>query len=284
MRLGLGNLLTTEEHVRRVWEILREATPRAVTICLLSALLLFLAGTAAAAKGEVGVDVFVNWDFKNRKKLPGWRASSQAIQQTIDLWYPGKTKRRVVENGTPAEMRQFVSTLPTSGACDTSLVYFASHQSAAGEWHFTQREIVPWESILKKSDKHPNRIVIVDACSAAAAAEFIEWRAFAPFSLFASAIGEDTAMLNFDSPQPIDFQRRFPEVTHWLRANLGSKWEGKLSFLGFVWVKAFLLTPDAPKSRDEWRTFLALCERVALDFRETTNRRFASQVMAVAQP
>jgi aromatic-L-amino-acid decarboxylase len=25
MRLGLGNLLTTEEHVRRVWEIIRAA-------------------------------------------------------------------------------------------------------------------------------------------------------------------------------------------------------------------------------------------------------------------
>ena len=25
MRLGLGNLLTTEEHLRRVWEIIREA-------------------------------------------------------------------------------------------------------------------------------------------------------------------------------------------------------------------------------------------------------------------
>jgi hypothetical protein len=25
MRLGLGNLLTTEKHLRRVWEIIREA-------------------------------------------------------------------------------------------------------------------------------------------------------------------------------------------------------------------------------------------------------------------
>jgi glutamate/tyrosine decarboxylase-like PLP-dependent enzyme len=25
MRLGLGNILSTEEHVRRVWEIIREA-------------------------------------------------------------------------------------------------------------------------------------------------------------------------------------------------------------------------------------------------------------------
>jgi hypothetical protein len=30
MRLGLGNLLTAEEHVRRVWEIIREAVGSAV--------------------------------------------------------------------------------------------------------------------------------------------------------------------------------------------------------------------------------------------------------------
>lgn len=251
---------------------------------LLLALLLCLAGAPALAEGNVAVDVFVNWDFKHRRKLPGWHASSRAIQRTIDLWYPGKTRRRAVENGTPSQMTQFIATLPTSGAYETSIVYFGSHQSAAGEWHFTQREIECWDSILKKSDRHPHRIVIVDACSAAAAAQFIEWKAFAPFSLFASAIGEETAELNFDSRQPIDFRRRFPEVAHWLRENLGSTWDGKLSFLGFVWVKAFLLTPDAPKSREEWCRFLRLCERVALDFRQTTNRRFASRVTALVQP
>lgn len=283
-----GDELAVRDRTRRFLpeEVLQRIVPcpHAVALCLLFVLFPCLTGSTVWAQGDVAVDAFVNWDFKHRKKLPGWVASAQAIRRTVDLWYPGKTKWRAIENGTPSAITQFVATLPTSESCATSIVYFGSHQSATGEWHFTQREIARWDSILERSDRHPKRIVIVDACSAAAATRFNEWKVFAPFSLLASDIGEDTAQLNFDSPQPIDLRRRFPEVSAWLRVNLDNKWDGKLSFLGFVWVKAFLLTPDAPKSDDDWSQFLRLCERVALDFREKTNRRFASRVTALAQP
>src|ERR1043166_7968336 len=87
------------------------------------------------------LDGFVNWDFRHRKQLKGWRTTALVIERTLSEWYPRSSAFLLRENQPPDELRKFLATLPTRRDCALSLVYLASHQSPAGEWDFTQRHI-----------------------------------------------------------------------------------------------------------------------------------------------
>ena len=121
--------------------------------------------------------------------------------------------------------------------------------------------------------------MIVDACFAAAVRNEPAWdREWKSPTLFASPASDETQELNFRSPQPVDMRRRYPAASAWLDAHLGREWNGKLSFLGFVWVQAFTTTKTAPVDRESWLEFLRHCEKVAEEFRRNANRKLASRV------
>ena len=224
---------------------------------------------------------FVNWDFHHRKSLRGWRATATAIQRTLAQWYPGRSPHTLVENGDPAALREFFHRLPASSDCDFSIVYLASHQSPAGEWDFVQRQMEPLSRLATASDipGHRARIVIVDACFAAAVQREPAWqRAWRSASLFAASDAEETQELNFRSPQPIDLRRRYPAAAVWLRENMGRDWDGRLSFLGFVWVQTFVTSTSAPADQKGWSEFLRRCEETAAEFLRTGDKKLASQV------
>ncbi|MEQ1842248.1 MAG: hypothetical protein ABL994_17725, partial [Verrucomicrobiales bacterium] len=156
-----------------------------------------------------------------------------------------------------------------------------SHQSPAGEWDFVQKQMEPVNRILGETEipSHPCRFVIVDTCYASALRGATAWdRAWKSPTLFAAAASEETQELDFHNPQPVDMSRRYPLASAWLNEHLGSKWNGKLSFLGFVWVQTFLTSNLKPIDRKSWIEFLRHCEPVAEEFRRNASRRLASMV------
>jgi len=232
---------------------------------------------------SVGFDGFVNWDFHHRMKLVGWKTTALVIQRTLDLWYPQHSRFSIVENGAPAAFEEFLHALPGEKACDISIVYLASHQSPVAEWDFTQRKYLTLKRALQETDiaPHSGRIVILDACYAAAALHQPLWQQkFAPVTLFASSASEETPDVNFHHSSPVDFAHRYPEAYAWLKKDLGWGWNGRISFLGFVWVQTFVTSKAPPASLGDWIHFLQRCQAVSTDFRNNVSRTPSSEVTA----
>ena len=214
-------------------------------------------------------------------KLKGWRATAIAIQKMLGEWYPERSTHTLVENGTGGTLREFLQSLPTRADCELSVVYLASHQSPNGEWDFVQKKLESLNTIIGEANApgHPARIVIVDACFAAALQREPVWdRALESLTLFASLANEVTQELDFRSPQPIDLRRRYPVTAAWLDEHMGKSWDGRLSFLGFVWVQTFVTTKTAPVDLKGWSGFLRRCEETADEFRRNGDKRLASRV------
>jgi hypothetical protein len=233
---------------------------------------------------RVYFDGFVNWKFHHRQKLKSWKTTALVIEQTLKFWYPQSTSCLLVENGSPGIFRRFLHFLPREQSCDVSIVYLASHQSSAGEWDFTQKEVILLNSIIgeTKIPTHSRRIVILDACFAAAVLRQAPWRQkLALISLLASSASEETPEVNFHSPQPVDFASRYPVAFAWLRDCLGKEWDGKISFLGFIWVQSFLMVKDCPANMRDWIDFLHRCELSAKDFRENVDRESSSEITSI---
>ena len=97
--------------------------------------------------------------------------------------------------------------------------------------------------------------------------------------LFASTALEETPMVNFHTPQPVDFAHRYPAAFAWLKECLGKKWDGKISFFGFVWVETFLSVKDRPSEIRDWIDFLQNCQSTARQFRENVSRKSSSEII-----
>jgi hypothetical protein len=240
----------------------------------------------APATLRVTYDGFVNAGYAGGRRLDGWQATSLVIEKTLAAWYPSLEVRRRLTDPSAEEVSRGLSDLPGPPSADLSIVYLGSRQDAAGAWEFTQGgPPVSWGRLLQEArvPVHPNRVAILDACFASAVLRFPPWRGqFAPAALFAAAEDEWTCELDFSTPRPLDLAQRFPRAAAWLGAHMPPSWEGKLSFLGLVWLQAFLRTERAPVSRADWAAFFRLCSEEAGAFRENHSRRLASTVHGYA--
>jgi hypothetical protein len=240
------------------------------------------AGETNSSTAPVCFDGFVNWDFHHRQNLEAWKTTALAIQRTLDAWHLTRSNHPLVENGPPEVLRQFLHGLPSEDSCDINLVYLASHQSRAAEWDFIPKKVVPLNSIINETQirPHSRRVVILDTCFAAAAqSQIASAKTFAPIFLFASTASQETPMVNFHTPQPVDFAHRYPATFVWLKECLGKKWDGKISFLGFVWVETFLTVKNRPVEIRDWINFLQACQSTARQFRENVSQKSSSEVL-----
>ena len=235
----------------------------------------------AASRTKADLHAFVNWDFRHRRKLKGWRATATAIQRTLEQCYPARSAHSLTENGTKDALRDFFHALPTRANCDLSIVYLASHQSPEGEWDFVQKGLESMNRIVAGANvpRHSNRIIILDACFATAVKKDPVWeRELHCATLFAASATEEAQELDFSTPQPIDLHRRYPAAAAWLDAHMGREWNGRLSFLGFIWVQTFVTSKAPPANEKDWTEVLRRCERTAEAFRENGDRRLASHI------
>ena len=163
-------------------------------------------------------------------------------------------------------------------------MYLASHQSPSGEWDFTQEKTTLLKSILDETTirAHSRRIVILDTCYAAAVQREAPWQQkLAPITLFASLASEETPEVNFYCPQPVDFAHRYPAAFAWLKDCLGKKWDGKISFLGFVWIQLFLMVKNHPANLNGWFDFMHRCQLAAKEFRKNVNWKSSSEITLI---
>ncbi len=236
----------------------------------------------ASTRYRVSFDSIVNVGYTARRPLVGWAATAVVIEKTLARWYPRLKARPGSNDPSPRELTDALNALPAPQDADVSIVYLASSQTAAGEWEFTgKKSPVSWGGLLDSASipAHPGRLVILDACHAAGVLRFDAWRnRLAPSSLLASSAGERTYELNFHRRLPLDLPRRFPQANDWLEANMPADWDGRVSFFGLIWLQAFLRTPRAPETRDDWLDFIRLCESESQDFRTRHSRRLASTV------
>ncbi len=230
-------------------------------------------GSEAAAPR---LDAFVNWDYRWNLGIPGTVATERLIRETLEIWYPGGAGGRVLENGSADDLRLFLNSLPGQGESRFDLVYLASHQSKEGEWKFTRGEVASWSELLEgvAPPRSSRRIVILDACYAEAIPP--EWRSLPALTLFACSAEEETFEVILNRKQPVHFRKHYPGELAWIEEHFGSEWmrrDSRLSFLGFIWLRAFLETERAPEDLEDWKRFLLLCEEEAARFRASDERR-----------
>lgn len=234
-----------------------------------------------------GFSAAVNWDFNRLQKLDAWQNSALILRKTLAQWYPSRTDGLAVENGGRETLHGFFTRLAKTGPEDWSVVCLASHQSRDGLWQFPHDSPQSWAEIFSDTTTRPNpaRFVVIDACYAEAADSTVVMRGTgASGVLYASNRTEEVHELNFDRRFPIDLARRYPAEAKWLHDSLGPAWNGRTSFLGFIWLRAFLATPRAPRNIEDWHQFFGLCERLARDFRGGRGSTLATTVRFVVPP
>jgi hypothetical protein len=192
----------------------------------------------------------------------------------------------MVENLDRAGFRDFFTREAKALPAHWNFVYLASHQSAAGYWHFPHDTAQAWPEILAGAPLpgKPPQCLIVDACYAEAAASPELFQGTGSLGILYSASRTEVVHeLNFHQRFPIDLTRRYAAEARWLDTTLGKAWNGRVSFLGFVWLRAFLATGHAPQSAGDWHAFFHRCEDLAAEFRHGRGEGLATSVHFVAR-
>jgi hypothetical protein len=220
------------------------------------------------------------------KALRGWESSCLAVEATLAEWQQPQRMKPAwmkVRDPAPAELRRFLEQLPGAEAGKIEVIYLGAQHTREGDWQFTGRGsgALAWGELLQKAPSaHPCRVVILDVCHAAAVTRQPLWanKMGASATLLASAADEVTWELDFTKRQPVDLAARFPAATGWLKGHLPAAWDGRLSYLGLIWVQAFLQTPQPPRTTREWQNFFGRCEAESRKFQQQIGRKRASSV------
>lgn len=221
-----------------------QAISRRPVIALLGwGLALFLAGEVSAAGT---FHALVISQYAQREDLAGWENTCRVIQATL-----GSGKAVVERNTGPQGAKTFFAGLPETGPV---VVYLAAHQSPEGWWEFPDGEKVPLDSLMEGRRPCSGPLwIVMDTCHADAVDHGMVWKKSGRGAvLSASGAGEKTWELRLFSRRPMDFEARFPREMAWLRRELGPQWDGRLSFLGFVWLRVFLESPPIPDTPEGW--------------------------------
>ncbi len=225
----------------------------------------------------------VSSNYGSGKSLRGWESTSLAVQATLAEWHqtPRMKPTLTARDPSPEGLKQFLRELPGADSGKIEIIYLAAQHTPAGAWQFTGRGVGAhaWNDLLQNAPPpHPCRLVILDVCHAAAVTQLPAWteKMDASATLLASARDEVTWELDFTKRQPVDLPARFPATTAWLKQHLPTTWDGRLSYLGVIWVQAYLQTPQPPRTRREWQSFFGRCETESRKFQQQVGRKRAS--------
>lgn len=233
---------------------------------------------------RVAFDSFTNIHYGKNRSLPGWQTTQTAIETTLTLWYDRLQVRQTVVDGTPADLKNFLFNLPKSDECDISVVYLGSIQGDSGDWEFTRGQRVNWRNLLAVAPppKHPRRIVILDACHAAAVSGIPDWsKRFAEITLLASNATELTYQFSPSALAPIDLQKQCPFAWAWGQTHLPLAWSKQISFLGVMWLETTAKTTLPPANTADWEKFFYICCQNAANFRQSVSRRWSSTMQVL---
>ncbi|MEM1158675.1 MAG: hypothetical protein AAGH72_10515 [Verrucomicrobiota bacterium] len=221
---------------------------------------------------------FVNWDYRHRNDLIGWKHSTRLIQASLKDWgYSMQVSR--AENSSVDGLQQFQQKILSRSSSGLKLIYLASHQTPSGQIEFPNQTKAFWSEAFVNHGMLAGdpSILILDVCHAGVIPQ-VSMNEGIPFDylLAASAANEETYELRMFARRPVDFRRRYPAAVEWMKDQLGSEWEGQVSFTGFFWVRQFLQWPQPPRSSAEWREFLRGMEQEASSFTSERSRYLSS--------
>ena len=271
------------ERLRR-WAAGGLAIPVFLSVAAASELREGAPGRTMAAEGY-SFAAAVSSDYGWGKSLIGWEATSLAVQATLAEWQPSPNLKPalMVRNPSPAGLRRFLECLPGAGSGKIQVIYLAAQHTRGGAWQFTGRGAgaVAWGELLQNAPPaHPCRVVILDVCYAAAVVTQPAWtnQLGVAATLLASGSDELTWELDFSNRQPVNLVVRFPAAHDWLKHHLPATWDGRLSYLGLIWVQAFLQTPQPPQTVREWQIFFDRCVAESRRFQAEVCRQRASTI------
>ena len=220
---------------------------------------------------------FVNAGYTHLPKLRGWQTTRDLIGTTLGCGEAGRFTGEHREDGTPAQLAQFLAQLPSPGKGHTQVIYLASQQASDGAWVFTDRSRAFWSDLIarvpKRSGEDGLRVVLLDSCYARKATMVPGWQEWASMTLCAASEREVTWEIDFSKRQPKDFRTRLPAVWDWLAHRARTP---RASFLGVLWLDAWLTDPPLLSTPEAWRSFLEKLPASALRFKEKHGGEFAS--------
>lgn len=228
---------------------------------------------------------FVNWDYRHRDPLIGWKTTAELIAVSFRDWgFP--VQHHSMENQNITELRRFLAN-PSAGAAPApALVYLSGHQTPDGRFDFPDQEVAEWASAVlptplstARADASPPRILIVDTCHAAVVLDSLARSQHFDWILAAADAREETFQLRMFARREVDFRRRYPREVAWMRSRLDPQWDGSVSFFGFCWTVAAMRVPAPPRSSDDWRAFFTDVSAVATEFRAKRSRHLASSIL-----
>jgi hypothetical protein len=193
--------------------------------------------------------------YEQRDDLAGWENTRRVIAATLGA--AGRPDENPPARVRPEDAGRFFAGLPASGPL---VLYLAAHQNPQGLWEFSKGEQLALTALI---DKPPSRkgkgesIVLLDVCHAGAVARDPAWKRWGPGALVtASDAAEKTWELRLFNRRPMDFEARFPREMAWLRRELGPRWDGRLSYFGFVWLRVYLDSAALPDSLAGWEDWV----------------------------
>jgi hypothetical protein len=230
---------------------------------------------------HVAFDSFVNVRYDQGRSLPGLQTTRTVIETTLKQWYDRVDVRQSVTDGTPADLRRFLSALPGPQECEISIVYLGSIQNASAGWEFANGQTASWDDLLADPDipAHPCRIVILDSCYAAAVRTIPAWtKRFGTISLPASGPDERTYQMEPSALRPLDVQKHYPDAWGWAKHYLPPVWQKHVSFLGLMWIQTVNQTASPPAGTSDWAAFFSDCSNNAELFRRDISGRWGSSM------
>jgi len=115
--------------------------------------------------GEAGYYAYVNWDYRHRNDLVGWKHTSELIQGSLKQWgYSLQTTK--VENTDLSELQQFQKEVVSQPPKRLKLIYLASHQTPSGRIDFPNEAKDFWSEGFAANNTVPDHpsILILDTC------------------------------------------------------------------------------------------------------------------------
>lgn len=210
-------------------------------------------------------------DYAHRP-LRGWESTAVMIQKTLQTWYPNL---KTTTSSNPSVFFQEVASRQS-----VQIIYIAFRQNSSGQWENLHGKFDSPQSFLQEANfENQPRIILLDTCYAEAVLdESKSWNHFSSLTFFASRKDQLTYELKLDSRQPFDISKHFPKAYDWIQQNISLS-HSRISFFGLIWLQAWLETPHAPETRDDWIQFGQKCSHLSTEFAKT-NRRLASEIKA----
>ncbi|MBN2513586.1 MAG: hypothetical protein JXB18_11670 [Sedimentisphaerales bacterium] len=233
---------------------------------------------------RVAFDSFINVHYDKNRTLGGWLTTRDAVETTLKRWYEQVQVRQRMVDGTAADLAAFFSQLPGPEQCDISVVYLGSIQDVDAVWEFVNGTTAKLTDVLALANavEHPFRIVILDACHAAAVNSDENWtRHFAAVTLLAAGRMEKTYQFEPSALAPIDVEKHYPRAWGWAQIYLPPDWKKQISFLGLMWMETAAQTRQPPSDAAGWKHFCDHCGSHAQAFRQTFGRRWGSRIQTL---